>query len=1233
MSSNKKIMKHKKLILSLIIIASLTGLLTFTLLQPQQTPPFLPTATQTGGMQATQILKTPTIQNLTSEDLTIEPSALENSIFAFAQSQFNESFFNLSIPSGVTNIIQFSSVLMVHIAEQGLNSSAPHNILPISGFYPVSAIWNNTLGAINVLVNGTDTSAVQNCNSAMDQLFNQLQQKLSTTLGISIQKIEKHTQVITTTFGPYEEYTEITQGFLTFNSLNTSAETYNVLEGLIPDDTFAKTIVQKDSLSKSIMVADGGFNYTGTLLKSASMTAGAIIEGQIGKSGDSYTLSLRNLLQPAGNITSQAQAYVIINLPVTSNINSFYPSTAFTHSYLMRPSLYFSTYEYPFSVEDVNVTYTLEREVPYVIAEYDMTNWNMNPGDTANLTVTLKNMGTTTAYNVTPLQYIQNTTVMYFTDTMSSNPPFTNSFTLAPGESNVTNYRVTANNTGSTKIFVQHQFRRAPEGITNFGLSGDLYAHVGVSEPIIMYSIDCSDWVVRPGDPVSVIFTVRNLGTQTANNVTVPFIPHMGPIIDSNITLPEMYQSIFYSEPWVLGDIPAGQAITANVTSEVDYHSFHTGGLAYSQVMAPVAGFIPFLSLTLPSLRPITSAHLEYEKYPELVNFGIDDEVSVSVKVNNLGMETETVTIKDIIPSEYFELYDGTNTLTINIDSNSSATLTYTLKAIKAGTIRLPPPLILVNNSIAYSARKTIVAPNQPPIVDNIIIKSTYGTKVWFSCQVYDSEGDSIIAYEWDFGDGTQSTDPNPYHEYTDEGTYTISLRVQDSHGDWGAYKYLTINVSKTIWINPTIIDVNVFTNLNITINGDLTITETGELYLINCILNVNNGTTPVQYGIRVYGGVYINESSTITAINPANPYYFTVYEDATLQMKNSRVEYCGHSSGSSPNQQGLTIRTDNAWIENNTITNSYNGLILYQSERSTILNNNATNNTQSGFYLYSSSDSTYSGNTATGNGYGFYLFYSSYNTLSGNNASNNVNAGFYLYGSNNNLISNNYAINNTRGFYLYYSSSNTLSGNNATNNNQSGFYLQSSSNNIISGNTAIANSAWGFYLYSSSNKNTLTGNTAVKNQIGFILNSSSNNDLTDNTATQNNYGFYLSNSSNSIINNIATNNTQSGFYLYSSSDSTYSGNTATGNGYGFYLSSGSYNTLSGNTASSNGYGFYLYYSSSITLSGNTATGNGYGFYLLNSSYNTLSGNNASNNVNTGFYLLENSNNNLISNN
>jgi hypothetical protein len=55
------------------------------------------------------------------------------------------------------------------------------------------------------------------------------------------------------------------------------------------------------------------------------------------------------------------------------------------------------------------------------------------------------------------------------------------------------------------------------------------------------------------------------------------------------------------------------------------------------------------------------------------------------------------------------------------------------------------------------------------------------GRQVWFNPVV--SGGFQPYSYEWDFGDGSTSTDPQPSHVYKSDGTYTVNLKVTDDHG------------------------------------------------------------------------------------------------------------------------------------------------------------------------------------------------------------------------------------------------------------------------------------------------------------------------------------------------------------------------------------------------------------------------------------------------------------------
>ena len=57
------------------------------------------------------------------------------------------------------------------------------------------------------------------------------------------------------------------------------------------------------------------------------------------------------------------------------------------------------------------------------------------------------------------------------------------------------------------------------------------------------------------------------------------------------------------------------------------------------------------------------------------------------------------------------------------------------------------------------------------------------GDTVSFKDESYDPDG-TIVGWLWDFGDGTNSTDPNPTHVYDTAKTYTVRLTVTDNDGD-----------------------------------------------------------------------------------------------------------------------------------------------------------------------------------------------------------------------------------------------------------------------------------------------------------------------------------------------------------------------------------------------------------------------------------------------------------------
>lgn len=97
----------------------------------------------------------------------------------------------------------------------------------------------------------------------------------------------------------------------------------------------------------------------------------------------------------------------------------------------------------------------------------------------------------------------------------------------------------------------------------------------------------------------------------------------------------------------------------------------------------------------------------------------------------------------------------------------------------------------------------TAEPPNKAPTV-SISADPTKGPEplpVQFSAVASDADG-QVVAYNWNFGDGTSSAQKDPSHKYTGDGWYSVSLTVKDDDGAV-ASATTTIMVEKVL-IPPT---------------------------------------------------------------------------------------------------------------------------------------------------------------------------------------------------------------------------------------------------------------------------------------------------------------------------------------------------------------------------------------------------------------------------------------------
>ena len=69
-----------------------------------------------------------------------------------------------------------------------------------------------------------------------------------------------------------------------------------------------------------------------------------------------------------------------------------------------------------------------------------------------------------------------------------------------------------------------------------------------------------------------------------------------------------------------------------------------------------------------------------------------------------------------------------------------------------------------------------------PKAIFSVPINTDVNSEIEFTDSSTDKDG-TISEWYWDFGDGTNSTDQNPTHTYSLNGTYTVKLTITDNEG------------------------------------------------------------------------------------------------------------------------------------------------------------------------------------------------------------------------------------------------------------------------------------------------------------------------------------------------------------------------------------------------------------------------------------------------------------------
>jgi len=183
------------------------------------------------------------------------------------------------------------------------------------------------------------------------------------------------------------------------------------------------------------------------------------------------------------------------------------------------------------------------------------------------------------------------------------------------------------------------------------------------------------------------------------------------------------------------------------------------------------------------------------------------------------------------------------------------------------------------------------------------------------------------------------------------------------------------------------------------------------------------NSITNNKYSFKVWGeslSDFVHEVDASNTVDGKPIYYWVNKRDMTVPLDAGYVALV--------NCTGITV-------QNLTLTNNWQGILLAYTTNSTITKNKITN-TYYGVWLKWSSNNSIFGNKITNNEDGVWLEESANNSLSGNNITNNY-AGICFFHSSSNSIFENEITNNSCGILLHGSLNNSIYHNNFLDNTE----------------------------------------------------------------------------------------------------------------------------------------------------------------------------------------------------
>lgn len=171
----------------------------------------------------------------------------------------------------------------------------------------------------------------------------------------------------------------------------------------------------------------------------------------------------------------------------------------------------------------------------------------------------------------------------------------------------------------------------------------------------------------------------------------------------------------------------------------------------------------------------------------------------------------------------------------------------------------------------------------------------------------FTNESENAVSYAWDFDDGETSDEENPTHEYTEPGSYTVTLEATSAEGDVKSVSgFVTVFGTLTGWeVDAVAADEEALTNVSegsfvylaLYDNAGNFINYTGVSGQVNGY-TVDATPSKLEWYVRAFDGapvmVGMNESVTVKILsapsNQVNPSADDVLLETTIDTQNDLI-------------------------------------------------------------------------------------------------------------------------------------------------------------------------------------------------------------------------------------------------------------------------------------------------------------------------------------------------------